>query len=58
MITDATARQKVIIARLCMALGIKEEVEQRLMSKGEAGRLIRELLARIKDKNNLEKGVR
>jgi hypothetical protein len=50
VITDATARQKVIIARLCMALGIKEEVEQRLMPKGEAGRLIRELLARIKDK--------
>jgi len=40
---DATPRQKVVLARLCLKLGIKELLEERLMSKGEAGRLIREL---------------
>ena len=43
MAYDATPRQKRTIALLCMALGIKEHLEERPMSKGEAGRLIREL---------------
>ena len=43
MAYDATPRQKRTIALLCMALGIKERLEERPMSKGEAGRLIREL---------------
>ena len=43
----ATAKQKLIIARLCMALKMREPVEERRMTKGEAGRLIRELQDRI-----------
>jgi hypothetical protein len=44
----ATARQKLIITRLCMALGIRNPLEEQRMSKGEAGRLIRELIARVR----------
>lgn len=39
----ATARQKLIITRLCIALGISEPLEENPMTIGEAGRLIREL---------------
>lgn len=41
----ATARQKLIITRLCMALGIREPLEEKSMTIGEAGRLIRVLLS-------------
>lgn len=44
----ATARQLLIIARLCMALRITEPVEERVMSMGEAGRLIRQLIQQKK----------
>ena len=36
----ATARQKVLITRLAMALGIRELIEERPMSIGDAGREI------------------
>lgn len=45
---DATARQKIVIARLCMALRITDPVEERPMSKGEAGLLIRGMLTEVK----------
>lgn len=47
----ATARQKLIIARLCMALGVKDEMEQQPMTIGEAGRLIRELERRLRNRS-------
>lgn len=47
-VLPATARQKLIIARLCMALRVRDEIEQQPMTLGEAGRLIRELSARIR----------
>lgn len=48
MTDDCTAAQCIAIVRLCFALGIKEPLEQRPMSKGEAGRLIRELSAQVR----------
>ena len=39
----ATARQKVAITRLCIALGVKEPIEELPLSKGEAGRIIRQM---------------
>jgi hypothetical protein len=45
---DATVRQKVVIARLCMALKIVEPVEEKAMSRGEAGRLIRLMVQEVK----------
>jgi len=47
---DATMRQKTKIAQLCMALGIREPLEEKPMTLGEAGRLIRELQADLKGK--------
>lgn len=44
----ATARQLLLITRLCMALHITEPVEERVMSMGEAGRLIRQLVQQKK----------
>jgi len=44
----ATARQLLLITRLCMALRINELVEERVMSRGEAGRLIRQLIQQKK----------
>jgi hypothetical protein len=43
-----TARQKVVIARLCMALKITEPVEEKAMSRGEAGRHIRFMAREVK----------
>lgn len=40
---DATARQKLFITRLCMALGITEPLEEKPMTMGQAGELIRRL---------------
>jgi len=39
----ATARQKLIITRLCMKLKIKEPLEERAMTMAEAGQLVRRL---------------
>ena len=39
------------IARLCMALGIRDEPEARPMTRAEARRLIHELLGRRKCKS-------
>ncbi len=40
----ATARQRLIIARLCMKLKIRELLEEKVMTMAEAGRMIRELI--------------
>ena len=45
-----TAAQCVAICRLCMRLDIKEPLEQRMMSRGEAGRLVRELAMQAREK--------
>lgn len=45
---DATGRQKIVIMRLCMAQHVEEHLEDRPMSKGEAGKLIREMSRAIK----------
>lgn len=45
---DYTAAQGIAITKLCMALGIKEPLEEKPMTKGEAGRLIRELAAQCR----------
>lgn len=45
---DATGPQKRAITRLCMALGISEPIEEKQMTSGEAGRLIRELYAKTR----------
>jgi hypothetical protein len=44
----ATGAQLLLIARLCMALRIRELMEERVMSRGEAGRLIRQLIQQKK----------
>jgi DNA-binding MarR family transcriptional regulator len=41
----ATGRQLHIIALLCMKLRIKELLEERAMTKGQAGKLIRRLVS-------------
>jgi hypothetical protein len=40
---DATPRQKMVIARLARALGIREPIEEDQMSMGVAGKLIRDM---------------
>lgn len=50
---DYTAAQAVAIVKLCLALGIKEPLEERPMTKGEAGRLIRELAGRLRAERKL-----
>lgn len=47
-IPDATAKQKLVIARMAMALGDRQGLEYLSMSKGEAGVLIRKLSAQLK----------
>ena len=51
-VTDYTAspKQKILITRLCMALGISIPVEQSCMTSGTAGKLIRQLLWEVKKK--------
>lgn len=44
----ATARQKLLITRLCVALGIKEPIEEEPMTMGIAGKLIRKLQAQVR----------
>ena len=51
----ATARQTRKIAQLCMALGIKEYVEERPMSLGAAGELVRKLSAEVKRRRKSRK---
>ena len=48
----ATARQLLIITRLCMAIRITELVEERVMSRGEAGKLIRKLMEQKKGEHD------
>lgn len=45
--TDATPRQKIKIAQLCVALKIREPIEEKPMSKGQAGLMIRKLLEEV-----------
>lgn len=44
----ATARQRIVITRLCMKLKIREPLEEKVMSQAEAGRLIRDLIRRTR----------
>lgn len=57
MADDATARQCIAIARLCIALNIKEPLEQRPMTKGYAGRLIRELYTELRSRRRIWTGL-
>ena len=50
---DATGPQKHKITTLSMALGLKEPTEEKPMTFGEAGRLIRDLYARLQSQNRL-----
>ena len=44
----ATALQRKKLAQLCMALRIREPLEEQPMSKGEAGILIRKMVEELK----------
>ena len=44
----ATGRQLRTIALLCMGLKVKEPLEERPMTMGEAGRLIRDLISEVR----------
>ena len=50
---DATPRQKVCITRLLMALKIREPFEEQPMSKGMAGRYIRQLEGELKSRKGV-----
>lgn len=47
---DATVGQKRKITQLCMALGISEPTEEKPMSFGVAGHLIRMMLMELRGK--------
>jgi len=47
-IRPASPEQKKKIAQLCMALKIREPMEENKMTSGEAGRLIRKMLEELK----------
>lgn len=49
---DATALQRRKISQLCIALGITELMEEKPMTKGEAGRLVRQLSNDLKLKRS------
>lgn len=53
---DATGPQKRAITRLSMALGISEPIEEKLMTSGEAGRLIRRLYSQLRARKKLVRG--
>ena len=44
----ATARQRLLITRLCMKNKIREPLEEKVMTQAEAGRLIRQLMEKGK----------
>jgi len=48
----ATARQKIKIAQLCMALGLREPLEERVATASEASQLIQELITCISASRN------
>ena len=50
---DATGPQKHKITTLSMALGLKEPTEEKPMTFGEAGKLIRELYGKLQSQNRL-----
>lgn len=52
--SDATGPQKHKITTLSMALGLKEPTEEKPMTSGEAGRLIRDLYNRLRYQNRLK----
>lgn len=53
---DATGPQKRKITGLSMGLGIKDPIEERQMTFGEAGRLIRRLGAQMRARRRKLKG--
>lgn len=48
MSEPATPQQRRKIAQLCMALKIREPIEDKPMTKGEAGRLIRGMVEELR----------
>ena len=44
---QATDKQRRVITRLCVALKIKEHLEERQMTQAEAGELIRRMSAQV-----------
>ena len=46
--SPASPQQKILIARLCMALGETEPLEERTMSVGEAGGLIYRMILNLR----------
>jgi len=54
-IYDATGPQKREIARLSAALGESEPIEEKQMTSGEAGRLVRQLYARLKARGKVRR---
>jgi len=52
---DATAAQKIKIGKLSRLLGIKDYIEEAQMTKGEAGRLVRQLYSQLRAKNRMRK---
>lgn len=55
-ILPPTAEQTRYIAILCYKLHIREPLEEQVRARGEAGRLIRELEAELKDRR--ERGLK
>ena len=53
---DATGPQKREITRLNVYLGIREPIEEKPMTSGEAGRMIRDLYSRLKLRRRSKKG--
>jgi len=49
--SEATSNQVRTIAKLSMALGIKAPIEEKKMTFGEAGFLVRNLYAQLRAKN-------
>jgi len=47
-IEPATPRQRILISRLCMALKVKEPLEEGIMTFGQAGKLISSLEGQVR----------
>lgn len=56
VVYDATGPQKETITSLLRGLGIRSPEEEKLMTSGEAGRLIRRLQAQMRAKERKLKG--
>lgn len=52
---DATGPQKRAITKLSASLGIKEPIEEKPMTSGEAGKLIRKLYAKLRARGKVHR---